>query len=135
MFCRFYRVSFCRRVGNFSFCLVGIFFNLNRFRVSFVFCRSGFSFRGVGGFGSRSVIIFGLCLFRIAVVGFYFIRCGVGFGVGSGVVFGFGDGIGVGLGCGVGSGFGYGFGGFGFGYRVGGFGISAVLFIIVVIVN
>ncbi|XP_008530320.1 keratin, type II cuticular Hb4 [Equus przewalskii] len=135
MSCRSYRVSSCRRVGNFSSCSAGTLPNLNRFRASSVSCRSGPSFRGVGGFGSRSVITLGSCSPRIAAVGPHPIRCGVGFGAGSGVAFGFGDGIGAGLGCGVGSGLGYGFGGPGFGYRVGGFGIPAAPSITAVTVN
>ncbi|XP_046533242.1 keratin, type II cuticular Hb4 [Equus quagga] len=135
MSCRSYRVSSCRRVGNFSSCSAGTLPNLNRFRASSVSCRSGPSFRGVGGFGSRSVITLGSCSPRMAAVGPHPIRCGVGFGAGSGVAFGFGDGIGAGLGCGVSSGLGYGFGGPGFGYRVGGFGIPAAPSITAVTVN
>nr|XP_014702947.2 keratin, type II cuticular Hb4 [Equus asinus] len=135
MSCRSYRVSSCRRVGNFSSCSAGTLPNLNRFQASSVSCRSGPSFRGVGGFGSRSVITLGSCSPRMAAVGPHPIRCGVGFGAGSGVAFGFGDGIGAGLGCGVSSGLGYGFGGPGFGYRVGGFGIPAAPSITAVTVN
>ncbi|XP_058414161.1 keratin, type II cuticular Hb4 [Diceros bicornis minor] len=135
MSCRSYRVSSGHRVGNFSSCSAGIPRNLNRFRASSVSCRSGPSFRGIGGFGSRSVITFGSCSPRIAAVGPRPIRCGVGFGAGSGMAFGFGDGIGAGLGFGAGSCLGYGFGGPGFGYRVGGIGVPAAPSITPVTVN
>ncbi|XP_014641976.1 PREDICTED: keratin, type II cuticular Hb4 isoform X2 [Ceratotherium simum simum] len=135
MSCRSYRVSSGHRVGNFSSCSAGIPRNLNRFRASSVSCRSGPSFRGIGGFGSRSVITFGSCSPRIAAVGPRPIRCGVGFGAGSGMAFGFGDGIGAGLGFGAGSCLGYGFGGPGFGYRVGGIGVPAASSITPVTVN
>lgn len=145
MSCRSYRVSSGRRVGNFSSCSAMTHQNLNRFRTSSVSCRSGPSFRGLGGFGSRSVISFGSCSPRIAAVGPRPIRCGVGFGVGSGMAFGYGDGSGaglgfgsgscVGLGFGAGSGLGYGFGGPGFGYRVGGIGVPAAPSITAVTVN
>ncbi|XP_047642647.1 keratin, type II cuticular Hb4 [Phacochoerus africanus] len=145
MSCRSYRVSSGRRVGNFSSCSAMTHQNLNRFRTSSVSCRSGPSFRGLSGFGSRSVISFGSCSPRIAAVGPRPIRCGVGFGVGNGMAFGYGDGSGaglgfgsgscVGLGFGAGSGLGYGFGGPGFGYRVGGIGVPAAPSITAVTVN
>uniref|UniRef100_A0A8C0ZUR9 IF rod domain-containing protein n=1 Tax=Castor canadensis TaxID=51338 RepID=A0A8C0ZUR9_CASCN len=155
MSCRSYRVSSSHRVGNFSSCSAITPQNLNRFRTSSVSCRNGSGFRGLGGFGSRSVINFGSCSPRIAAVGPRPIRCGVGFGAGSGLAFGFGDGSGVGLGFrtgsgvglgfgagsgvglgfGAGSGLGYGFGGPGFGYRVGGVGIPAAPSITAVTVN
>ncbi|KAM5288177.1 keratin, type II cuticular Hb4 [Ctenodactylus gundi] len=129
MSCHSYRVSSSRRVGNFSSCSAMAPQNWNHFRSSSVSCRSGSGFRGLGGFGSRSVINFGSCSPRIAAVGPRPIRCGVGCGVGSGMAFGFGDSSGVSLGfragSGIGPGFGasggvgYGFGGPGFGYRVG----------------
>ncbi|XP_031318359.2 keratin, type II cuticular Hb4 isoform X1 [Camelus dromedarius] len=145
MSCRSYRVSSSRRVGNFSSCSAISPRNLNRFQISSVSCRSGPSFRGLGGFGSRSVVSFGSCSPRIAAVGPRPIRCGVGFSAGSGMAFGFGDrsgaGLGfgpsscLGLGFGPGSGLGYGFGGPGFGYRVGGVGIPAAPSITAVTVN
>ncbi|XP_076966885.1 keratin, type II cuticular Hb4 [Tamandua tetradactyla] len=144
MSCRSYRVSSGRRVGGFSSCSAVTPQNLNRFRASSVSCRSGFGFRGAGGFGSRSVT-FGSCSPRIAAVGPRPIPCGVGFGAGSGAAFGFRDGSaiglgygagsGVGLGFGAGSGLGYGFGGPGFGYRVGGIGGPAAPSITTVTVN
>ncbi|XP_072653928.1 keratin, type II cuticular Hb4 [Canis lupus baileyi] len=140
MSCRSYRVSSGCRMGNFSSCSTVIPQNLNRFRTSSVSCRSGPSFRGLGSFGSRSVIAFGSCSPRIAAVGPRPIRCGVGFGAGSGMAFGFGDGSGAGMGFGasscVGLGFGAGSGlGYGFGYRVGGGGIPAAPSITAVTVN
>ncbi|XP_057557363.1 keratin, type II cuticular Hb4 [Hippopotamus amphibius kiboko] len=135
MSCRSYRVSSSRRVGNFSSCSAMTPQNLNRFRASSVSCRSGPGFRGLGGFGSRSVISFGSCLPRMAAVCPRPIRYGGGCGAGSGVAFGFGDGSGAGLGFGAGSGFGYGFGGPGFGYRVGGLGVPAAPSITAVTVN
>ncbi|XP_037701577.1 keratin, type II cuticular Hb4 [Choloepus didactylus] len=144
MSCRSYRVSSGRRVGGFSSCSAVTPQNLNRFRASSVSCRSGFGFRGLGGFGSRS-ITFGSCSPRIAAVGPRPIHCGVGFGAGSGAAFGFRDGSAVGLGYGAGScvglgfgaggGLGYGFGGPGFGYRVGGLGVPAAPSITAVTVN
>ncbi|XP_026892030.1 keratin, type II cuticular Hb4 [Acinonyx jubatus] len=145
MSCRSYRVSSGRRMGNFSSCSAVTPQNLNRFRASSVSCRSGPSFRGLGSFGSRSVIAFGSCSPRMAAVCPRPIRCGVGFGAGSGMAFGFGDGSGaglgfgasgcVGLGFGANSGLGYGFGGPGFGYRVGGVGVPAAPSITAVTVN
>ncbi|KAM8912289.1 keratin, type II cuticular Hb4 [Lycaon pictus] len=140
MSCRSYRVSSGCRMGNFSSCSTVTPQNLNRFRASSVSCRSGPSFRGLGSFGSRSVIAFGSCSPRIAAVGPRPIRCGVGFGAGSGMAFGFGDGSGAGMGFGasscVGLGFGAGSGlGYGFGYRVGGGGIPAAPSITAVTVN
>nr|XP_012305676.1 keratin, type II cuticular Hb4 [Aotus nancymaae] len=127
MSCRSYRVSSGHRVGNFSSCSAMPPQNLNRFRASSVSCRSGPGFRGLGSFGSRSVVTFGSYPPRIAPAGPRPVRCGVGFSAGCGM--GFGDGRGVGLGPGAGSciglgfgassGIGYGFGGPGFGYRVG----------------
>ncbi|KAM7115813.1 keratin, type II cuticular Hb4 [Molossus nigricans] len=143
--CRSYRVSSSRRVGNFSSCSAVVPQSLNRFRTSSVSCRSGSSLRGLGGFGSRSVIAYGSCSPRIAAVGPRPIRCGVGFGAGSGMAFGFSGGCGAGLGFGVGSGvslglgassgLGYGFGRPGFGYRVGGIGVPAAPSITAVTVN
>uniref|UniRef100_A0A8I3PWA5 Keratin 84 n=2 Tax=Canis lupus familiaris TaxID=9615 RepID=A0A8I3PWA5_CANLF len=130
MSCRSYRVSSGCRMGNFSSCSTVIPQNLNRFRTSSVSCRSGPSFRGLGSFGSRSVIAFGSCSPRIAAVGPRPIRCGVGFGAGSGAGMGFGASSCVGLGFGAGSGLGY-----GFGYRVGGGGIPAAPSITAVTVN
>lgn len=145
MSCRSYRVSSGRRMGNFSSCSAVTPQNLNRFRASSVSCRSGPGFRGLGSFGSRSVIAFGSCSPRMAAVCPRPIRCGVGFGAGSGMAFGFGDGSGaglgfgasgcVGLGFGANSGLGYGFGGPGFGYRVGGVGVPAAPSITAVTVN
>ncbi|CAD7681582.1 unnamed protein product [Nyctereutes procyonoides] len=140
MSCRSYRVSSGCRMGNFSSCSTVTPQNLNRFRASSVSCRSGPSFRGLGSFGSRSVIAFGSCSPRIAAVGPRPIRCGVGLGAGSGMAFGFGDGSGAGMGFGasscVGLGFGAGSGlGYGFGYRVGGGGIPAAPSITAVTVN
>ncbi|XP_004872744.1 keratin, type II cuticular Hb4 [Heterocephalus glaber] len=123
MSCRSYRVTSGRRVGNFSSCSVVT--PQNHFQASSVSCRSRSGFRGLGGFGSRSVVNFGSCSPRIAAVGPRPLHCGVGFGAGSGVAFGSGVGLGfragssVGLGFGASSGLGYGFGGPGFGYRVG----------------
>ncbi|XP_031212210.1 keratin, type II cuticular Hb4 isoform X2 [Mastomys coucha] len=92
MSCRSYRVSSGHRVGSFSSCSAVVPQHLNRFRASSVSCRSGPGFRGLGGFGSRSVITFGPSSPRIAV------GCSrPGFG-------------------------GPGFGGPGFGYRIGGIG-------------
>ncbi|XP_036106642.1 keratin, type II cuticular Hb4 [Molossus molossus] len=143
--CRSYRVSSSRRVGNFSSCSAVVPQSLNRFRTSSVSCKSGSSLRGLGGFGSRSVIAYGSCSPRIAAVGPRPIRCGVGFGAGSGMAFGFSGGCGTGLGFGVGSGvslglgassgLGYGFGRPGFGYRVGGIGVPAAPSITAVTVN
>uniref|UniRef100_A0A452SCH0 Keratin 84 n=1 Tax=Ursus americanus TaxID=9643 RepID=A0A452SCH0_URSAM len=140
MSCRSYRVSSACRMGNFSSCSAVNPQNLNRFRASSVSCRSGPSFRGLGNFGSRSVMAFGSCSPRIAAGGPRPIRCGVGFGAGSGMAFGFGDGSGAGLGFGpsscVGLGFGAGSGlGYGFGYRVGGVGVPAAPSITAVTVN
>ncbi|XP_045318927.1 keratin, type II cuticular Hb4 [Leopardus geoffroyi] len=145
MSCRSYRVSSGRRMGNFSSCSAVTSQNLNRFRASSVSCRSGPGFRGLGSFGSRSVIAFGSCSPRMAAVCPRPIRCGVGFGAGSGMAFGFGDGSGaglgfgasgcVGLGFGANSGLGYGFGRPGFGYRVGGVGVPAAPSITAVTVN
>ncbi|XP_058598669.1 keratin, type II cuticular Hb4 isoform X1 [Neofelis nebulosa] len=145
MSCRSYRVSSGRRMGNFSSCSAVTPQNLNRFRASSVSCRSGPGFRGLGSFGSRSVITFGSCSPRMAAVCPRPIHCGVGFGAGSGMAFGFGDGSGaglgfgasgcVGLGFGAHSGLGYGFGGPGFGYRVGGVGVPAAPSITAVTVN
>nr|XP_042120629.1 keratin, type II cuticular Hb4 isoform X3 [Peromyscus maniculatus bairdii] len=67
MSCRSYRVSSGHRVGSFSSCSAMVPQNLNRFRASSVSCRSGSGFRGLGGFGSRSVINFGSSSPRIAV--------------------------------------------------------------------
>ncbi|VFV38650.1 type ii cuticular hb5 [Lynx pardinus] len=90
MSCRSYRVSSGRRMGNFSSCSAVTPQNLNRFRASSVSCRSGPGFRGLGSFGSRSVIAFGSgCV-------------GLGFGANSGLGYGFG-----------GPGFGYRVGGVG----------------------
>ncbi|XP_008590374.1 PREDICTED: keratin, type II cuticular Hb4 [Galeopterus variegatus] len=125
MSCRSYQVSSGRRLGNFSSCSAMIPHNLNRFRASSVSCKSGPGFRGLGGFGSRSVISFGSCSPQIAAVGPRPIRCGAGFG----------DSSGVGLGFGAGSGLGYGFSGPGFGYRVGAIGIPAAPSITAVTVN
>lgn len=143
--CHSYRVSSRCHVGNFSSCSAVDPQNRNRFRTSSVSCRSGSSFRGLGGFGSRSVIAYGSCSPRIAAVGPRPIRCGVGFGAGSGMAFGFSGGCGAGLGFGAGSGvslglgassgLGYGFGGPGFGYRVGGIGVPAAPSITAVTVN
>lgn len=127
MSCRSYRVSSGRRVGNFSSCSAMAPQNLNRFRASSISCRSGSSFRGLGSFGSRSVITYGSCSPRIAAVGSRPIHCGVGFGAGGG--------CGAGLGFGASSGLGYGFGGPGFGYRVGGIGVPAAPSITAVTVN
>ncbi|KAM5249455.1 keratin, type II cuticular Hb4 [Hipposideros larvatus] len=133
MSCRSYRVSSDRHVG--SSCSVMAHQNLNCFRASSVPCRSGPSFRGLGGFGSRSVITYGSCSPRIGAVGPRPIRCGVGFGAGSGMSFGYGDGSGAGLGLGAGSGIGYCFSGPCFGYRVGGVGAPAAPSITAVTVN
>ncbi|XP_008138929.2 keratin, type II cuticular Hb4 [Eptesicus fuscus] len=127
MSCHSYRVSSGRRVGNFSSCSAMAPQNLNRFRASSISCRSGSSFRGLGSFGSRSVITYGSCSPRIAAVGPRPIHCGVGFGAGGG--------CGAGLGFGASSGLGYGFGGPGFGYRVGGIGVPAAPSITAVTVN
>ena len=135
MSCRSYTVSSGRRVGSFSSCSAMTPQNLNHFRASSVSCRSGRSFQGLSGFGSRSVIRFGSCSPRIAAVCPRPIRYGVGFGLGSGMAFGFGDGSGAGLGFGAGSGLGYGFSGPGFGYRVGGAGVPAAPSITAVTVN
>ncbi|XP_041592152.1 keratin, type II cuticular Hb4 [Vulpes lagopus] len=140
MSCRSYRVSSGCRMGNFSSCSTVTPQNLNRFWASSVSCRSGTSFRGLGSFGSRSVMAFGSCSPRIAAVGPRPIRCGVGFGAGSGMAFGFGDGSGAGMGFGASSCVGLGFGagrglGYGFGYRVGGGGIPAAPSITAVTVN
>ncbi|XP_031212218.1 keratin, type II cuticular Hb4 isoform X3 [Mastomys coucha] len=67
MSCRSYRVSSGHRVGSFSSCSAVVPQHLNRFRASSVSCRSGPGFRGLGGFGSRSVITFGPSSPRIAV--------------------------------------------------------------------
>ncbi|XP_021569236.1 keratin, type II cuticular Hb4 [Carlito syrichta] len=145
MSCRSYRVNSGRRVGNFSSCSAVTPQSLNCFRGSTVSCRSGPSFRGLGGFGSRSVITCGSYSPRMAAVGPRPVRCRVGFGAGGGTAFGFGDGSGVGLGLragsavglgfGTGSGLGYGFGGPGFGYRVGGLGVPIAPSITAVTVN
>lgn len=135
MSCRSYRVSSGRQIGNFSSCSAVMPQSLSRFRASSVSCRSGPGFRGLGGFGSRSVIAFGSCPPRMAAVGPRPIRCGVGFGAGSGLAFGLGDSCGAGLGFGAGSGLGYGFGGPGFGYRIGGVGVPAAPSITAVTVN
>ncbi|KAI5164982.1 Keratin, Type Ii Cuticular Hb4 [Manis pentadactyla] len=135
MSCRSYRVSSGRQIGNFSSCSAVMPQSLSRFRASSVSCRSGPGFRGLGGFGSRSVIAFGSCPPRMAAVGPRPIRCGVGFGAGSGLAFGLGDSCGAGLGFGTGSGLGYGFGGPGFGYRIGGVGVPAAPSITAVTVN
>ncbi|XP_036063611.1 keratin, type II cuticular Hb4 [Onychomys torridus] len=150
MSCRSYRVSSGRRMGSFSSCSAMAPQNLNRFRASSVSCRSGSGFRGLGGFGSRSVINFGSPSPRIAVGCSRPIRYGVGFGAGNGMAFGSGDGNGVGLGfrassgvglgfgagCGLGYGFGGpGFGGPGFGYRIGGIGGPSAPSITAVTVN
>ncbi|XP_066121674.1 keratin, type II cuticular Hb4 [Saccopteryx bilineata] len=145
MSCRSYRVSSSRRVGNFSSCSAVAPQNLNRFRASSVSCRSGSSFQGLGGFGSRSVVTYGSCSPRVAAVGLRPISCGLGFGAGGGMALGYGDGCGAGVGFGAGSGvglgfgtrscLGYGFGGPGFGYRVGGVGVPAPPSITAVTVN
>ncbi|XP_006163234.1 LOW QUALITY PROTEIN: keratin, type II cuticular Hb4 [Tupaia chinensis] len=155
MSCRSYRVSSGCRVGNFSSCSAVTPQKLNHFRGNSVSCRSGPGFRGLGGFGSRSVITFGSHSPRIATVGPRPVSCGAGFGAGSGRAFGFGDGSGVGLGFGASSGvglgfgassgvglgygagsrFGYGFGSPGFGYRAGGVGVPAAPSITAVTVN
>ncbi|XP_036993390.2 keratin, type II cuticular Hb4 [Artibeus jamaicensis] len=145
MSCRSYRASSSRHAGNFSSCSAVVPQNLNRFQASSVSCRSGSSFRGSGGFGSRSVITYGSCSPRIAAGGPRPIRCGVGFGAGSGRAFGYSNGYGASLGFGAGSGvglgfgasscLGYGFGGPGFGYRVGGLGVPAGPSITAVTVN
>ncbi|XP_019579937.2 keratin, type II cuticular Hb4 isoform X1 [Rhinolophus sinicus] len=145
MSCRSYRVSSDRHMGNFSSCSVLPPQTLNRFQASSVSCRNGPSFRGLGGFGSRSVITCGSCSPRMGTVCPRPIRCGVGFGAGSGMAFGFGNGSGAGLGFGAGSGIGMGFGassgrgycfsGPGFGYRVGGVGVPAAPSITAVTVN
>ncbi|XP_050604700.1 keratin, type II cuticular Hb4 [Macaca thibetana thibetana] len=143
MSCRSYRVSSGHRVGNFSSCSAMTPQNLNRFRANSVSCWSGPGFRGLGSFGSRSVITFGSYSPRRAAVGPRPGRCGVGFGAGCGMGFGDGRGVGlgpgagscVGLGFGAGSGIGYGFGGPGFGYRVGGVGVPAAPSITAVTVN
>ncbi|KAK2491440.1 hypothetical protein MC885_004667, partial [Smutsia gigantea] len=98
MSCRSYRVSSGRQIGNFSSCSAVTPPSLSRFRASSVSCRSGPGFRGLGGFGSRSVIAFGSCPPRMAAVGPRPIRCGVGFGAGSGLAFGLGDSCAAGLG-------------------------------------
>ncbi|XP_040608721.1 keratin, type II cuticular Hb4 isoform X2 [Mesocricetus auratus] len=105
MSCRSYRVSSGHRVGSFSSCSAMTPQNLNRFRASSVSCKSGSGFRGLGGFGSRSVN-FGSPSPRIAVGWF-----------------------------GAGSGLGYGFGGPGFGYRIGGIGGPSAPSITAVTVN
>ncbi|XP_006883916.1 PREDICTED: keratin, type II cuticular Hb4 [Elephantulus edwardii] len=130
MSCRSYRVSSSHRVGNFSSCSAMAPQNLHRVHASPASCRSGPGFRGLGGFGSRSVTTYGSYPPRIAAVGPHSVRCGAGFGAGSRVAYGFGDrsGVGlgfgacsgVGLGFGAGSSLGYGFSGPSFGYRVGG---------------
>lgn len=145
MSCRSYRVNYDRHMGNFSSCSVVGPQNLNRFRANSVSCRSGPCFRGLGGFGSRSVITYGSCSPRIVAVGPRPISCGDGFGAGSGMAFGFGGGSRAGLGFGAGSGIGlgfgassslgYGFGGHGFGYRVGGVGVPSAPSITAVTVN
>uniref|UniRef100_G3QJZ1 Keratin 84 n=1 Tax=Gorilla gorilla gorilla TaxID=9595 RepID=G3QJZ1_GORGO len=143
MSCRSYRVSSGHRVGNFSSCSAMTPQNLNRFRANSVSCWSGPGSRGLGSFGSRSVITFGSYSPRIAAVGSRPIHCGVRFGAGCGMGFGDGRGVGlgpradscVGLGFGAGSGIGYGFGGPGFGYRVGGVGVQAAPSITAVTVN
>lgn len=145
MSCRSYRASSSRQAGNFSSCSAVAPQNPNRFQTSSVSCRSGSSFRGFGGFGSRSVITYGSCSPRIATGGPRPISCGVGFGAGSGRAFGFGNGCGASLGLGAGNGvglgfgasscLGYGFGGPGFGYRVGGLGVPAAPSITAVTVN
>ncbi|XP_045685080.1 keratin, type II cuticular Hb4 [Phyllostomus hastatus] len=145
MSCRSYRASSSRHAGNFSSCSAVAPQNLNRFQTSSVSCRSGSSFRGFGGFGSRSVTTYGSCSPRIATGGPRPISCGAGFGAGSGRAFGFGNGCGAGLGLGAGSGaalgfgasscLGYGFSGPGFGYRVGGLGVPTAPSITTVTVN
>ncbi|XP_006904633.1 keratin, type II cuticular Hb4 isoform X1 [Pteropus alecto] len=145
MSCRSYQVSSGRHVGNFSSCSAAAPQNLKCFRASSVSCRSGPSFRGLGGFGSRSVITYGSCSPRTAAVCPRPVRSGAGFGASSGMAFGFGAGCGANLGFGAGSGvglgfgatsrLGYGFGGPGFGYRVGGVGVSATPSITPVTVN
>ncbi|XP_054446758.1 keratin, type II cuticular Hb4 isoform X2 [Pteronotus mesoamericanus] len=95
MSCRSYRVNSSRHVGNFSSCSAGAPQTPNRFQASSVSCKSGSSFRGFGGFGSRSVISYGSCSPRMVAVGPRPIRCGVGFGAGSGRTFGFGSGCGA----------------------------------------
>nr|XP_042120628.1 keratin, type II cuticular Hb4 isoform X2 [Peromyscus maniculatus bairdii] len=121
MSCRSYRVSSGHRVGSFSSCSAMVPQNLNRFRASSVSCRSGSGFRGLGGFGSRSVINFGSSSPRIAVGCFRASSCvGLGFGAGSGLGYGFG---------------GPGFGGPGFGYRIGGIGGPSAPSITAVTVN
>ncbi|XP_030678474.1 keratin, type II cuticular Hb4 [Nomascus leucogenys] len=143
MSCRSYRVSSGHQVGNFSSCSAMTPQNLNRFQANSVSCWSRPGFRGLGSFGSRSVITFGSYSPRIAAVGSQPVRCRVGFGAGCGMGFGDGRGVGlgpradscVGLGFGAGSGIGYGFGGPGFGYRVGGFGVPAAPSITAVTVN
>ncbi|XP_055482972.1 keratin, type II cuticular Hb4 [Psammomys obesus] len=150
MSCRSYRVSSGHRVGSFSSCSAMAPQHLSRFRASSASCRSGSGFRGLGGFGSRSVVSFESSSPGIAAGCSRPIRCGVGFGAGNGMAFGSGDGSGVGLGfrtCsgiglgfGAGSGLGYGFGGPGFGgpgfgYRTGGIGGPSAPSITAVTVN
>ncbi|XP_015348876.1 keratin, type II cuticular Hb4 [Marmota marmota marmota] len=145
MSCRSYRVSSGCRMGNFSSCSAVTPQNLSHFQASSVSCKSGPGLRGLGAFGSRSVINFGSHAPRMAAVGPHPTRCGVGFGPGSRMAFGFGDrsGVGlgfracsgVGLGFGGGSGFGHGFSSPGFGYRVGGIGGPAAPSITAVTVN
>uniref|UniRef100_A0A8C8YWC4 Keratin 84 n=1 Tax=Prolemur simus TaxID=1328070 RepID=A0A8C8YWC4_PROSS len=143
MSCRSYRITSGHRVGNFSSCSAITPQNLNHFRANSVSCRSGLSFRGLGGFGgfgSRSVINFGSHSPRTAAVGPRPIRCGIGFGAGNGMALGFGGGSGVGLGFGASSGIGLGCGagsglGYGFGYRLGGIGVPAAPSITTVTVN
>uniref|UniRef100_A0A8D2DFA0 Keratin 84 n=1 Tax=Sciurus vulgaris TaxID=55149 RepID=A0A8D2DFA0_SCIVU len=135
MSCRSYRVSSGYRMGSFSSCSAVTPQNLSHFRASSVSCRNGPGLRGLGTFGSRSVINFGSCAPRIATAGPHSTRFGVAFGDRNGVGLGFRACSGVGLGFGFGGGLGYGFSGPGFGYRVGGIGGPVAPSITAVTVN
>uniref|UniRef100_A0A4X2KLM5 Keratin 84 n=1 Tax=Vombatus ursinus TaxID=29139 RepID=A0A4X2KLM5_VOMUR len=149
MSCRSFRASSGHCIGNFSSCSAVVPQRLNRYQANSVSCRSGVSFRGLGGFGSRSLCNFGSYSPRRVAVGSYPIHSGVGFrsggrigfGPGSGIGFGFGPnggscfGAGSSIGLGPSGGIGYGFGRSGFGYRVGGIGGPAASSITAVTVN
>ncbi|XP_020821986.1 keratin, type II cuticular Hb4 [Phascolarctos cinereus] len=157
MSCHSFRASSGRRIGHFSSCSAVVPQHLNHYQANSVSCRSGVSFRGLGGFGSRSLCNFGSYSPRRVAVSSYPIHSGIGFrsggrlgfGIGSGIGFGFGpnsgscfgagSGIGFGAGSSIGLGpsgsLGYGFGRPGFGYRVGGIGGPAASSITAVTVN
>ncbi|XP_074081969.1 keratin, type II cuticular Hb4 [Macrotis lagotis] len=108
MSCRSFRVSSGRHVGNFSSCSAVVPQNLNRYQTNSVSCRSGVSFRGLSGFGSRSLCNFGSYSPRRVAVSSYPIHSGIGFRCGGRIGFGSGSGIGFGFGPSSGSCFGAG---------------------------